>query len=121
MTGTVAKLKQKYPSIEPRKEAYRPASPTIYLFMTWAYKVGKGWYGFDLEGVPFVWAKIINEFLTELDKVAPDFQINQIKLKFGGLRFYVDTKLEKHDAMRHDVQAEIQELEKWLNCKELIY
>ena len=34
------------------KNQQKTFSPTIQLFMKWAYRVEKGWYGFDLEGVP---------------------------------------------------------------------
>ena len=96
-------------------------SADLYLFMKWAYRVGKGWYGFALgDDVPFVWAQVIDDFLTEVEKVAPNFEIHQIKLKFGGLRFYVDLKLD--DAkVREKVQSEISALEELLFSNDLIY
>jgi hypothetical protein len=96
-------------------------SPDLYLFMKWAYRVGKGWYGFALgNDVPMLWALIIDEFLDELSKEAPDFQIHQIKLKFGGLRFYVDLRLEDTEKAKA-INEEIAKLNALLFNKALIY
>lgn len=97
-----------------------PFNPDIYLFQKWSYKIGKGWYGFALGDVPFIWAEIINEFLEYLLVTCPNFEINQIKLKFGGLRFYVELN-QIHGPTHDQVEAEIEELEEWLFHKELIY
>lgn len=95
-------------------------SADLYLFMKWAYRVEKGWYGFALGNVPMVWAIIINHFLTELEKHAPNFKIHQIKLKFGGLRFYVDLGLK--DGLKAEaIQLEIEKLERLLYNENLIY
>ena len=64
----------------------------ILLFYKWAYRVGKGWYGFALGNVPRVWSDVLDEFLCWLEIQQPDFEIHQIKIKLGGLRFYVGTK-----------------------------
>lgn len=66
----------------------------IALFHKWAYRVGKGWYGFDLGQIPRVWVDMIGEFLTWLETQRPDFEIHQIKMKLGSLRFYVGTKTD---------------------------
>lgn len=95
-------------------------SPDLYLFSRWAYKVGKGWYGFALETAPMAWAMIIDEFLTELEKEAPDFEIHQIKLKFGGVRFYVELNL-KDAAQCKEIEEEIVVLESKLFNQGLIY
>lgn len=97
------------------------SSPDLYLFMKWAYRVGKGWYGFALSSdVPFVWAQIIDEFLDELAKEAPNFEIHQIKLKFGGLRFYVDLRLKDKKKVE-TINAEIVKLCTFLFNEGLIY
>jgi hypothetical protein len=96
-------------------------SPDLYLFMKWAHRVRKGWYGFALgKEVPLVWAKIIEDFLDELVKEAPNFQICQIKLKFGGLRFYVDLNLEDEEKVKV-INEEIVKLCAILFDKRLIY
>ena len=54
--------------------------------------IPKGWYGFSI-GTPInpVWVEIIREILLICVEADPDFQIHQIKLKFGGIRFYVNS------------------------------
>ena len=76
--------------------------PTVYLFQKWAYRVGKNWYGFDLAGVPFIWAQIIDRFLEEVQKECPDFEIHQVKLKFGGNRTYLGNINDKLLQNSHD-------------------
>jgi len=66
----------------------------LLLFWKWAYRVGKGWYGFNLGHIPPVWTEMLDEFLCWLEIQRPDFEIHQIKMKFGGLRFYVGTKTD---------------------------
>jgi len=94
--------------------------PDLYLFMKWAYRVEKGWYGFSLgKSVPSSWALAIDEFLTELETEVP-FNIHQIKLKFGGLRFYVDLKLHACEK-RTEIENTIEDFEDLLFSKGLIY
>jgi hypothetical protein len=96
-------------------------SPDLHLFMKWAYRVKEGWYGFALGNeVPFVWALIIDDFLDELKKVDPNFKIQQIKLKFGGLRFYVELNLPDENE-KDSINNEIQKLQTLLMHKDLIY
>lgn len=96
-------------------------SPDLHLFMKWAHRVGKGWYGFALgQEVPFVWALIIDAFLDELALEAPNFEINQIKLKFGGLRFYVDLRLEDKEKAKA-INEEIVKLCTVLYNEKLMY
>lgn len=66
----------------------------VVLFSKWAYRVGKGWYGFSLGHVPPVWTKMLDDFLSWLETQCPDFEIHQVKIKFRGLRFYVGTKTD---------------------------
>lgn len=95
--------------------------PDLQLFMKWAYRVEKGWYGFALgNNVPYVWTQIIDSFLTELEKVAPKFQIHQIKLKFGGLRFYVKLNVKGQKKIK-SIHEEISKLEALLHSDKLIY
>jgi hypothetical protein len=95
--------------------------PDLYLFMHWAYRVEKGWYGFALgRDVPIVWTRIIHDFLEELEKEAPDFKIHQIKLKFGGLRFYVDLRLDDKDKSKA-IHEEIHKLCNTLSDDRLVY
>ena len=92
----------------------------VNLFDKWIHKIPKGWYGFDLNNVPSVWEKIIDDFLEELNKECPDFEINQIKLKFFQLRFYVNLNTKDQEKIKF-INKEINELEKNLYSKDLIY
>jgi len=101
------------PYVKSLTEAKYPSkanfSPDLYLFSKWAYRVEKGWYGFSLGNeVPMVWAQIIDDFLRELEKEAPKFKIQQIKLKFGGLRFYVQLNSrnkKKCEEINHNISG----------------
>ena len=94
------------------------ASYDIILIEKWKNRIPNGWYGFD--GINELWGKIIDKFLTELEKECPDFQIHQIKLKFGGLRFYVDLGKISVDK-RAKIYIQINKLEEALFSKSLIY
>ncbi|MDO8610094.1 MAG: hypothetical protein Q7R95_06070 [bacterium] len=96
-------------------------NPTIYLFQKWGYRVEKNYYGFDLGNVPFRWAQIIDDFLIELEKAAPNFKIQQIKLKYGKLKFYVDLVDFSDSKKCTIINNQIDELEKVLFHKDLIY
>lgn len=85
------------------------------LLSKWKSHIPKGWYGFDLGGTPPVWSKIIDEFLDELVKVDPSLEIHQIKLKFGGIRFYVQVKETP------EIASDIDKLERMLSNRALIY
>lgn len=95
-------------------------SADLRLFMKWAYKVEKGWYGFALGEIPTTWTMVIDKFLEELDKVAPNFKIHQIKLKFGGLRFYVELNVDDA-ALVTAINDQIGQLEQRLCNDALIY
>jgi len=64
----------------------------VTLFSKWAYRVGKGWYGFSLGDVPRVWTDVLDEFLSWLETQRPDFEIHQVKIKGRGVRIYLGTK-----------------------------
>jgi hypothetical protein len=113
-------LKVKYGMIDYSKKEEESFNPALYLFIKWAYKVPKNWYGFSLQGVPFKWARIIDDFLEWLNGVCPDFEINQIKLKFSGLRFYVELNCSDKELIGK-VEEQINLLEDWLQDKSLIY
>lgn len=90
----------------------------VMLLERWGKRVPPGWYGFD--GINTLWGKIINDFLEELEKECPDFEIHQIKLKFGGLRFYVGLG-NIDNKTRKTVEKNIDLLEDALFSDKLIY
>jgi hypothetical protein len=77
----------------------------VRLFSKWAYRVGKGWYGFNLGHIPPVWTDMLDEFLCWLEIQCPDFEIQQIKMKLGSIRVYVDPKTNDK-ALNEAVRAE---------------
>jgi len=81
----------------------------------WKHKVGERWYGFSLmSNTPINWIKAIDEFLEYIDEETNgEFEIHQIKTKFGGLRFYVQMKKE----LCQDASV----LEQLLTSEDLVY
>jgi hypothetical protein len=98
----------------------KAANPNEYLLKKWEDYIPKGWYGFDLQGTPAVWGKIIDDFLTELSKVDPDFEIHQIKLKFGGLRCYLGLKTVDSELTKN-INLQVAHMEDVLYSDGLIY
>ena len=39
----------------------------VFLLQKWAYRVPRGWYGFSLGDIPFIWVQIIDDFLKYID------------------------------------------------------
>ena len=93
-------------------------SDDLRLINKWKNRIPDGWYGFD--GINTLWGKIIDDFLTELEKECPDFEIHQIKLKYGGLMFYVDLRIKDCRKLRK-ITKEIDKLENALFSESLIY
>ena len=91
----------------------------LLLFQRWAYRVGKGWYGFALGHVSLVWLDMINDFLCWLEVECPDFEIHQVKIKIGGLRLYVGTRTELMIPDKR-IRAEILELERVLKTPQAL-
>jgi len=56
----------------------------------WAARVEPGWSGFDLDNVPPNWIDAIDEALDYVNSVNDGFTIKQVKLKFGGIRIYLN-------------------------------
>jgi hypothetical protein len=56
--------------------------------------IPKGWYGFDV-GTPIVpvWMEIIDKIVEGCVAIDPDFEIHQIKLKFGYICFYCGSNI----------------------------
>ena len=78
--------------------------------------IPNGWYGFDI-GTPIVpiWVEIVDKVIEECVAVDPNFEIHQVKLKFGGIRFYVHS-----DVIEDLFEAELF-VEKKLFDRALIY
>jgi hypothetical protein len=116
-SGIVEELKEKHKErlaltqIELKRQMARPETGSdryisdILMFSKWAYRVGKGWYGFSLGDVPRVWTDVLDEFLCWLEIQCPDFENQQIKMKIGSVRVYVDPKTNDK-ALNEAVRAE---------------
>jgi hypothetical protein len=90
----LARAQQELSEDEKRMRGQCSCISDLLLFRKWAYRVGKGWYGFDLGHIPPVWTDMLDDFLSWLESQCPDFEIHQIKIKVGGLRIYVGTKTD---------------------------
>lgn len=71
-----------------------------YLVNKYREHIPQGWYGFAI-GHPIIpeWCEIIDKTLELCIQIDPDFEIHQIKLKFGRICFYVfsDKITDTHD------------------------
>jgi len=90
----------KYRIAEPEKCEKEFCSSEITdrtLFEKYEKYIPKGWYGFSIgDPTPPNWYKCLDEVLEYLTKEDPEFEIHQIKTKFGGIRFYVESQNIEH-------------------------
>lgn len=94
------------------------------LYDKWKHRIGDGWYGFDISGVPHEWITQIDEHLIWLEKNFPDFKIQQIKTKYGRIRCHVDLGFESDSLINEEVLKEAYSREdklETLYSKDLIY
>lgn len=77
---------------ESYKEKYTTPLTDGVMYHKYAAHIPRGWYGFAV-GSPIVpeWMVIIDEVLELLVKNDPEFEIHQIKLKWGRIEFYVSS------------------------------
>jgi len=78
---------QSYPEF---KKDFVSEKNDMFLIKKYRKHIPQGWYGFSI-GEPIVpqWNEIIDKILELCIASDPDFEIHQIKLKFGGICFYV--------------------------------
>lgn len=71
------------------KKRFRSEYNDHHLNNEFREHITKGFYGFAI-GEPIIpeWNKIIKDIVTLCIESDPNFEINQIKLKFGEIRFY---------------------------------
>lgn len=115
----IAKFKLKpnsYYQSDPYTGNFPKISPPELQFLeNWQCRTKKGWYGISIgQPAPDSWFLFLNEFLKLVEKDSPKFEILQIKMKFGGIRIYLDNVSE-------NVNNSITEVEKLLCDKFLIY
>lgn len=81
----------KYPEFKKDFEALKDDS---YFIRRYRDYIPRGWYGFAI-GEPIVpeWTTIIEEVLDICVESDSHFEIHQVKLKFGGVRFYCGSEV----------------------------
>lgn len=97
-----------------------------YLLKKYEKYIPPGWYGFSLGSpTPYEWYEIIEKFLDyliglqEKGKIS-NFEIHQIKTKFGGLRFYVGYTCEDEE-FDEFIELQTSHLERHLSDEKLVY
>jgi len=77
-----------------KRKDFETEKNDFYFINKYSKYIGEGHYGFSI-GTPIVpeWNEIIEKILDLCIETDPDFKILQIKLKFGGIRFYVQTNI----------------------------
>lgn len=111
-----------YPELdkEPMEGCDNCAELEKKLFEKWEEYIPQGWYGFAIGQVPDKWYHLIDDFLEYLDSILPSFEIHQIKLKWGGIRFYVH--FDSGDEETNEfIGLQIEKLESVLCSKALIW
>lgn len=87
------------------KQKYSPLKEDVYFLRKYRNHIPQGWYGFSIgEPVPPEWNEIIDKILEICVQNDPDFEIHQIKMKFGGIRFYTFSEIIED---LHDVEVTI--------------
>ena len=109
----LARAQQELKADEKRMRGQCSYVSDLLLFWKWAYRVGKGWYGFNLGHIPPVWTEMLDEFLCWLEIQQPDFEIHQIKMKLGSVRIYLGTKTD-FVIPDEKIRSEISKLQKLL-------
>lgn len=77
-----------YPDRETYKKAEYNQVRSELLDEAFRGLVGDDWYGFDLGVVPNSWHDIISDLTEYLNQHLDGLVLQQIKVKFGGLRYY---------------------------------
>jgi len=80
----------------------------------WGDRTVEGYWTFDLACLPELWYKVIDEAFEILNLNSPEFKILQVKLKYGGIRIYLED-------ISDDALYSVEELEKVLYESSLYY
>lgn len=98
------------------KENFKSEKDDMFLIKKYKTHISPGHYGFSI-GTPTnpKWNELIDEVLEYCISIDPNFQIMQIKIKFGFMCFYVESEIIKDV---HEIEVLIM---KTLTDKALIY
>ena len=89
----VYRYRDAHPNIV-EEEFSHPEINDSFLINKYKNRIPMGWYGFAIgEPTPKNWFVVIDKILELLIKNDPSFEIYQIKMKYGGIRFYVGTSV----------------------------
>ena len=78
---------------QPEDEGWFEGSPDGHLGKKYGDRISKGHYGFALgKPTPKGWVEALDEILELLTSKDDTFEIQQIKTKFGGVRFYTTSQ-----------------------------
>jgi len=84
---TIYEYERKNPKAD--MSEFYPPHTDWYFIQAYANHIPKGWYGFSMgTPTPKAWFDFIDEALKYLISLDPDFEIHQIKIKWGALHFY---------------------------------
>lgn len=77
-----------------REHQFKPDITDNYLNEKYRKHIPRGWYGFDV-GTPIVpdWMKIIHEITELCVSIDPNFEIHQVKLKWGRIDYYASSSV----------------------------
>ena len=77
-----------------RDKEFRPEVTDNFLNKKYSKHIPRGWYGFDV-GTPIVpdWMKIIDEITELCVEIDPNFEIHQVKLKYGRICYYATSSI----------------------------
>ncbi len=90
--------------MDPLPKDMNPEKTDAILRNKYKKNIPEGWYGFDLgKPTPNVWIEAIDEILKMLIKKDKNLAIHQIKMKYGGIRFYVGSSSIKDMADIEDL------------------
>jgi hypothetical protein len=119
LNSIITKLKRKYQSLINSTDFTKWEWDDGFLINKYKSRIPRGWYGFS--GIHKSWSPIIQEFLDYVEAHCPDYEIHQIKSKFGGLRFYVNLGTKADEQTQKYVEKQIAKLEDWLRHEDLCY
>lgn len=80
----------------------------------WGDRTVEGYWTFDLACLPELWYTVIGEAFEIISLDSPNFKIFQVKLKYGGIRIYLED-------VSDDTLYSLDELEKVLYESSLYY
>ena len=83
-----------------KRPEYESEKDDTYFIEKYKNRIPKGHYGFAI-GSPIipVWCDILENIIDTCIEDDPNFKILQIKIKFGGIRFYVNTTIKQIDGI----------------------